>query len=223
MSTRAAFVLVLTAPFCISAQVASTMLSSPDCLFSFSQGPLKTPVQPCNGDVAGVAKNPQIQAVMALFGIPQSLVAFKSCPGGRFAVMPDSALSGYFVVQYPADAHANYVAPVTHELGHVFQIRIAGSLEALDSKVNSRKIELGADFLAGMAFNQKLSHLSNLEFETHLKLLGSYERKVDDHGNPDQRTQAFRIGFIRNEPYPELSLPQALDYFYQNHLSYIGR
>lgn len=182
-----------------------------------------TPVQPCERDAAGVGSNPKIKAVMALFGIPNDLLAFKSCPGGRFAAMPDSKRDGHFIVQYPADSHANYIAPVVHELGHVFQMRVAGSLEALDPKVNSRKIELGADFLAGLAFNQKLSDLSNQEFETNLKLLGSYERKVDDHGKPDHRTQAFRLGHTRDEPYPELSMVQSLEYFYQNQLAVIVR
>lgn len=223
LKNRTALLLAVAVPLCISAQSTGPAPSPPDCLFSFSQGPSKAPIQACEGDAAAVGSNPKIKAVMSLFGIPHNLVAFKSCPGGRFAAMPDRARVGHFIVQYPADSHANYIAPVAHELGHVFQMRIAGGLEALNTRVNSRKIELGADFLAGLAFNQKLSDMSNQEFEFNLKLLGSYEQKVDDHGKPDHRTQAFRIGHTRAEPYPELSIAESLDYFYQNHLSTIVR
>lgn len=223
MDTRTVLVLVVTTPLCIAAQGTGAALAPPDCLFSFSSGPSETPVQPCSGDTAAVGKNPEIQAVMALFGIPPSLVEFKSCPGARFAAMPDGKRKNHFIVQYPADSRSNYIAPISHELGHVFQMRIAGSLEALDSRANSLKIELGADFLAGLAFNKKLSKLNNLEFEANLKLIGSYEQKADNHGNPDQRTQAFRIGKVSQAPYPELSLAQSLDYFYQNHLPIISR
>lgn len=189
----------------------------PDCLYAFSQGDERVTVEPCGGDEFGIGADAHVVSVMRYFGIPPNVVSFRSCPGGRFAARPYEADSTRFVVTYPSSAKSDYLAAVVHELAHVVQIRRAGGLNALDPKANSRRIELGADFLAGLAFNGVLKHLKFGNFETSLNLIGSYTAaKADDHGLPGHRAQAFRLGAVRADPYPELNTGQALDYFYEN-------
>jgi hypothetical protein len=154
---------------------------------------------------------------MHYFAIPPNVVSFRSCPGGRFSATPHETDSSRFVITYPSSTKSDYLAAVVHELAHVVQIRTAGGLNALDPKANSRRVELGADFLAGLAFNGVLKHLKFGNFETSLNLIGSYKAaKSDDHGLPGHRAQAFRLGAVRAAPYTELTTGQALDYFYGN-------
>lgn len=130
--------------------------------------------------------------------------------------MPDSSDNKRFLVRYPSTVKSNYLAPIAHELAHVVQMRNAGSLAALEPQKNSRRIELGADFLAGLAFNASLKSLDSGDFETNLQLAGSYKVETDDHGTPEHRSQAFRRGSNRKEPYPELTIVESLTYWNQN-------
>jgi len=198
--------------------------SIPNCLFgTFTQGDEKTPIEPCGADAKGIGKDPSVLAVMQTFNIPANVVTFQACPGGRFSAMPAGSDSQRFLVRYPSTAKANYLAPIVHELAHVVQMRNAGSLAALMPTENSRRIELGADFLAGLAFNISLKHLNNGDFETNLQLAGSYKVEIDDHGWPEHRTQAFRRGSNRKEPYPELTILEALTYWNANDFPRIRR
>ncbi len=95
-------------------------------------------------------------------------------------------------------------------------MRNAGGLAALKPLENSRRIELGADFLAGLAFNISLKRLNSGDFETNLQLVGSYKVEASDHGAPEHRTQAFRLGSTRMEPYPQLTIIEAMDYWNAN-------
>ena len=190
----------------------------PDCLYAFSQGDEKVVVEPCGEDALGVGADEKIVSVMRYFDIPPRAISFRSCPGGRFSARPHGTDGQRFIITYPSSAKSDYLAAVVHELAHVVQIRAAGSLSALDAKTNSRRIELGADFLAGLAFNSVLKNLKFGNFESSLNLIGSYNAaKSDDHGLPGHRAQAFRLGAVRAAPYNELTAMQALDYFYGNH------
>jgi hypothetical protein len=101
--------------------------------------------------------------------------------------------------------------------------RDAVSLEALKPERNLRLIELGADFLTGLAFNQVLKRLDTIDFETNLKLIGTYQVTLDSHGTPEHRTQAFRLGAIRASPLNELTIHQALQYFTANDYARVTR
>jgi hypothetical protein len=199
------------------ASVLASGSSTPDCLYAFSQGDEQVAVAPCTADELGIGADSQVQAAMRFFGITASAVTFRSCPGGRFSARPHGADSTRFVVDYPSSAKSDYLAAVVHELAHIVQIRAAGGLKELDPKSNSRRIELGADFLAGLAFNGPLRRLNKGNFESSLNLIGSYTAtKSEDHGLPAHRAQAFRLGAVRADPYPELNTAQALEYFYGN-------
>jgi len=160
---------------------------------------------------------------MRTFEIPNGIVIFQSCPGGQFHTLPDSTNPNRIFVRYPSQVRRGFLAPIAHELAHVVQIRRAGSLMALDPVNNHRRIELGADFLAGLAFNISLPQLDGDDFETSLFLVGSYVPQINDHGTPDDRTIAFRMGRFRAPPYSDLPLLESLDYFYDNHLPTIRR
>ena len=198
--------------------------SVPNCLYgTFSQGDDKTAIGPCGADAKGIGTDPNVLAVMRTFNIPTDVIVFQACPGGRFSAMPDGNDVKRFLVRYPSTAKANYLAPIVHELAHVVQMRNAGSLAALKPKENSRRIELGADFLAGLAFNMSLKQMNSGDFETNLQLAGSYKIETDDHGTPEHRTQAFRLGSTRKEPYPELTILEAMAYWNANDYARIRR
>jgi hypothetical protein len=198
--------------------------SIPDCLYgTFTQGNENTPIGPCGADVKGIGADPNVLAVMQTFSIPTSAVVFQACPGGRFSVMPDGKDGKRFLVRYPSTTKSNYLSPIVHELAHVVQMRHAGGLAALKPKENSHRVELGADFLAGLAFNIALKQLNGDDFETNLQLAGSYKVATEDHGLPEHRMQAFRVGLTRYAPYPELTILEAMVYWNNNHYAQIRR
>ena len=204
--------------------LAAAADSIPKCLYgTFTQGDEKTPIAPCGADVKGIGMDPNVLAVMQTFNIPTNVVVFQACPGGRFSVMPDSTDSKRFLVRYPSTARGNYLAPIVHELAHVVQMRNAGGLDALNPRENSRRIELGADFLAGLAFKESLKHLNGVDFETNLQLAGSYNVEINDHGLPEHRTQAFRRGWIRKAPFQELTILESMTYWNNNEYARIRR
>jgi hypothetical protein len=189
----------------------------PRCLNgTFTQGDEKTPVAPCGVDTLGIGADTDVLAVMRAFDIPKGVVAFEACPGGRFSAMPGDGEGKRYLVRYPSHVKANYLSPVVHELAHVVQMRSAGGLAALNLKESTRRIELGADFLAGLAFNIALKRLNYSDFETNLQLAGSYNVVADDHGAPEDRAQAFRRGATRKDPYPELTIGEAMTYWNAN-------
>lgn len=198
--------------------------AAPDCLYAFSQGDEQVAVEPCGGDMIGIGADANVVSVLRYFAIPPNSVSFRSCPGGRFSARPHEVDGSRFVITYPSSTKSDYLAAIVHELAHVVQIRTAGGLNALDPKSNSRRVELGADFLAGLTFNSVLKHLKFGNFETSLNLIGSYNAtKADDHGLPGHRAQAFRLGAVRAAPYTELTTDQALDYFYANDYARLAR
>ncbi len=203
---------------CFAAQASDG--GPPRCLYATAVGTERLAVEPCGPDSLGVGANGNIRAVMRYFGLPQETVQFKSCPGGRFSAEESNGTAAY-VVTYPSDARSDFLAPVVHELAHVVQMKQAGGLLKLRAAADSRRIELGADFLAGLAFHAVLGQLKQGDFETNLRLIGSYTGGGNDHGCPEDRTQAFRVGATRAAPYPNLTYLQALEYFDGNHYAQI--
>lgn len=188
-----------------------------DCLYgTFLRGNDSNPVEPCGADFMHLEANSQIIEVMKIFNIPRNIVVFQSCPSDRFFVLEDQSDSTKFIIGYPKSPRENYLAPIVHELGHVVQIRDAGGIDRLRSSRSSHIIELGADFLAGLAFSVGLSHLGGGDFETNLSLMGSYVHENDDHGLPEHRTQAFRTGLTRAYPHPELTMEESLRFWEEN-------
>ena len=164
-----------------------------------------------------------MRQTMEALGIPFSVVTFKGCAGQPFSAAPVSngaGSGGHYAVTYPSDLNSSMnamVAPIVHELAHVAQMRGAAGLEGLRRKYESRRIELGADFVAGLVFTSVLKNADLKDFLLNLNLVGSYrQREVETHGTPDQRSGAFRLGAFRKYPYDELPISKSEQYFQEN-------
>jgi len=162
-----------------------------DCLFA-DDSPAPTG---CSTDPYQVAGQPMIISALGALGVNSNQIVFYGCSGGRFSTHMPGA--GSFVVSYPLSptyAFANYVGPLTHELGHVAQLREAGSMPALKGSLDSPHRELGADFITGFMFRRYMNNLNQAAFERSLDLLGNYSPDAS-HSRPEARTAAFRMGF----------------------------
>jgi hypothetical protein len=128
-----------------------------------------------------------------------------------------SAPTGGYVITYPPDVSNGFLGPVAHELAHIVQMEAAGGMDQLRERYESRRIELGADYLAGILFRRVLPEVSRNEFQNHVRLYGLYrEQAVRAHGTPTQRTSAFRIGVVGRNERPGITLSEASDYFQED-------
>jgi len=159
----------------------------------------------CVRDVLRVSDFDEVVATERMFGLPSDQITFIGCAAAPFLTYPASIDPPYRVkIYYPATANADlkkYVAPILHEIGHAYQYRQAGSIQKLLASLNNsnERIELGADFLAGLA--AKRLKMGPAEFETSFYLVGNYAIDPDSHGNPADRALAFRYGY--NAPQTE--------------------
>jgi hypothetical protein len=187
------------------------------------------PVELCEpGDPLGIADNQDIASAIRYLAIDPDDIRFNGCPRGEFAVGLDPLRAdgrGYLIM-YPVDVGDRFVAPVTHELAHVLQIQVAGSMSILQAQ-NSKRIELGADFITGIVFHALFesdirTDMRGLaaakrrrgEFANNIRLTGSYiEESGDAHGDPSDRSTAFRWGlnFRFREEVPDVRV--ASSYF----------
>lgn len=195
---RASFAIGLPiALCCASAVVAGGQEPDPpwNCLHALSVGRDGKPVVPCDpGDPFALSASPAVGAVMAYLGIPPGSVRFNGCKGAIFAAGTDPLHAGGYLVTYPLDAPDRILGPITHELAHVMQMRIAGARKPEGTDGRAR-IELGADFVAGIVFRAEAGRMQGNDFENDVQLAGRYREARDDaHGNPSQRGAAFRYG-----------------------------
>lgn len=167
---------------------------SSGCLYAVYVGADKAKVEPCTpGDPMNLANDKKVRAVIRAFGLDAVAIRFNGCKTARYSAAPDEGPRRY-VITYPSVGGESHIAPITHELAHVLQMEIAGSLQALQ-RSPSRKVELGADYLTGIVFIQHLSDIGYNEFQHNLSLIGQYvEMDATAHGTPAQRTAAFRFG-----------------------------
>lgn len=182
---------------------ADMLQLSHGCLYGVTVGHEETPVTPCDdADPLNIAKDPYIDKVMKLLSIKPGKVRFKGCKGLRFSATPDGmAKEGdrRYLITYPIEVAQSYIAPISHELAHVLQMEMAGGLDPLRKTFSSMRVELGADFLAGVIFSSSLQNININQFQHNLELMGLYvELEADAHGTPAQRTSAFRWGVHLN-------------------------
>jgi hypothetical protein len=153
----------------------------------------------CVKDVLGVSELDEVVAAERMFGLPSDQITFIGCAAAPFLTYPASTDPPFRVkIYYPVAPNSDlkkYVAPILHEIGHAFQYRQAGSTQKLLASLNNsiERIELGADFLAGLA--AKRLKMSPGEFETSFYLVGNYAYDPESHGNPTDRALAFRYGY----------------------------
>ena len=158
--------------------------------------PLSNAQSICQPDRLDIRHQPQmIQAARGL-DIDIETIRFQTCNSPSFnTAMVGSAVT----VNYPtAMPFGKIVGALTHELGHVYQLRRAGSTANLLGELgNSReRIELGADFLAGFVFRNFVSGATRADFQTSVALVGDYDDAAGPgHGTPEERVAAFRTGY----------------------------
>ena len=193
------------------------------CLYAFFVGDRPVRVLPCTGgDPLNVAKDGDVSSVMRALSISPGSVRFVGCNGVLFSTaeesMPGEVRPGKrYVITYPAAEDRRYLAPITHELAHVLQLEATGSLERLRATLESKRIELAADFLTGVVFSRVLGHVDSAEFQHNLSQTGLYrDSSLLAHGDPTQRTAAFRRGRFFNFDSVAMSFPRASQEFQDN-------
>jgi len=175
-----------------------------DCLHGSNQRDAEVDDEEPDCDVdPSPRRDPTIQRVIHELGLDSTKIVFQRCRNRGFSTSErriGDLISAY--VTYPdrdgRGYQTTYVAPLTHELGHVAQIQDAGGMGKLLQLLKLRNVELGADFLAGLALHRAHPSDSVLAYVTNLDLRGDYEIAVDDHGKPLDRTDAFRRGYFRD-------------------------
>lgn len=175
------------------------------CFFAVTQGVMKTPIAVCDRfDPSNLLQKNEIQLALKHLKLEDTKLALFGCPGAIFHVMQKpSSQKPDLQIFYPSDHGGDLITPILHELGHVYQIVNKQVSSGEVQNLNSKRLELGADNIAG-ALYWKLYPSRNLDsLATNTLLSGLY--KEDDfqaHGTPAQRDSAFRMGFVsaRNDP-----------------------
>jgi hypothetical protein len=172
----------------------------PHCLNSSStEKPFELSKHPeCTSDRANISNYREVKETEEMFGLKPAEITFIGCGAAPFSTsMVELDPPFHFQILYEAGddstSEDEYIAPILHELGHVYQFKKAGSPSKL-FELSTERLELGADFLAGFAAAH-LGFKNPSLFERTLSLVGSYEVKSDSHSTPEGRTQAFRYGF----------------------------
>jgi hypothetical protein len=193
------------------------------CLHSFAVGGRALQAVPCrDADPLGLAKNVDIAKVTRALNIRSELVRFRGCDDGLFStaeeqVSGSSQATTRYVITYPSGSRTDFLAPITHELAHVLQIEMAGGLKPLQDSLESKRIELGADFLTGIVFSFALKEAGLGEFQHNLSLMGLYrDSSSNAHGSPTERTSAFRRGVFFDFANVGMNFPRASQYFQAN-------
>jgi hypothetical protein len=186
----------------------------PDCLnvaptgesFKLSEHP------ECRNDQIRLSGNVKVQRAEEMLKLSPDEIVFIGCAAAPFNTRMVSMHPPFrIVIVYPVEhdsALLDYVPPILHELGHAYQLKRAGSmqklLESLDPAIE--RIELGADFLAGLSAH-RLGINPGL-FERNHFLVGSYKpNQTDSHGRPEDRSSAFRYGYYYSSTDSLVDLP----------------
>jgi len=201
--------------------IAGSGNNFPDCLHSDTPTGTLSGDPGCHRDTLGLSGDPTVQRAVDLLALHAEKIVFAECSNFPFTTrMPKTSTPYQFEIDYPAIPKPELqkrVPPILHELGHVYQLRLAGSpagaFEAHDNSIE--KIELGADFLAGL-IAQKLDIDPGL-FGRNLFLAGNY--RENDHGRAEDRSAAFLNGY--NYPLSKTTLDKAYQDFLDNRYSQI--
>jgi len=157
---------------------------------------LKDHPDKCFRDELNFSNVTDLQNAENLFGISASEIKFVGCDIAPFYARVDRTeprLHFEIVYNSTLDRSAATIA-ILHEIGHVYQLKRAGSQDGLLSSANQdlERVELGADYLSGLAIGRL--HLSEKNFEVGLALVGSYEVHSGPHGFPHERSASFNYG-----------------------------
>ena len=161
----------------------------------------------CVADRYQFGSDTTVQSAARAVGVEPEQIVFLGCESRSFGIVTTQGRSRPYSyrIHYPVagsaapdSVRARYLAPVVHEIGHVLQLEASGGIQALMASLqnSSDRVELGADFVAGILFRRLMGHLDRQEFIQSLDLVGDYRSgALDSHGSPEARTAAFRLGF----------------------------
>lgn len=158
---------------------------------------------PCQDDPYKIKDEKYVRLASNALGLDLNNIAFIGCLNGKFSSTEGvSKPSGErtYTIRYPiyeeiAAPHEGYIAPITHELSHIYQFKRSGSMAAAIKECRL-KLELGADVLAGFLFKTALDEGNINLFNHNLKLIGDFDPSIRDaHGRPHDRSIAFRFGY----------------------------
>jgi hypothetical protein len=188
------FALVL---FFASLGLAPAAEKSAICLYGANENDLEQ--EGCVSDPLKLSEQPEIKMAIKGFSLENVQINFKGCKRTSLHVSPKILDATHFryEISYPIleQSKARYIAPIFHEIAHIFQLEKIGNYNALIDKYSSRRIELEADFLAGVLLANFQKNLNQDEFLLSLQVLGKYrEADTDAHGTPEQRSSAFLMG-----------------------------
>lgn len=176
------------------------------------------PVLPCApSDTESIGQHRVILKAASALDINIEDITFSGCPGGDYSTAEDRRSGSLkYVITYPSGNDLAEIGPFIHELAHVYQLKTTGGMRRLDH-LAPRKIELAADFVAGLVFKSALDEVSPSDYETGLALMGLYfEDAPDPHGSPEDRTAAFRMGYYFKYTKEVPSIDAAHQYFHED-------
>ena len=150
----------------------------------------------CFRDQLDFSNSAAVQNTEKLFGLSTGEIGFVGCDIAPFSTRIDrSEPELHFQILYNSalDRSASTIA-ILHELGHIYQLKQAGSHEGLLSSVHQdlERVELGADYLSGLAIARL--HMNEKDFDVGLALVGSYVIHSAPHGLPHERSASFNYG-----------------------------
>jgi hypothetical protein len=150
----------------------------------------------CFKDQLGFGNVAAIQNAEKLLGLSGREIGFVGCDVAPFSTRIDrSEPELHFEILYNStlERSASTIA-ILHELGHVYQLKRAGSQAGLLSSAHQdlERVELGADYLSGFAIARL--RMNEKDFEVGLALVGSYAIHSSPHGLPHERSSSFNYG-----------------------------
>jgi hypothetical protein len=177
--------------------------SLPDCLNSSgSVASSSASANTCTTDPQHLLSDARIRETLAMIGATERDVQFLGCVGEKFrTVRTGTRATLKLHVYYPdrALSKAQFIGPMMHELGHVFQFQQAEADNhgAPSQNVSVERVELGADFLAGLVAGRL--DLDPKVFIINSEIEGTYNLSRDSHGRPEDRANSFRLGYFYND------------------------
>ena len=197
--------------------VAADNSQAEACFYAVTVGATHVDPLCSDGDRRNLASNKSVQSAIKAFDLGSVKLRFEGCAAALFHVTPDGADGTHaYIVYYPSNTEDSALtAPTIHELGHVLQMEMnGGSSLALRAKYDSKRIELGADYLVGVLFARVLTDAKLNAFEQNLLLPGQYmDPPSTAHGTPAQRDAAFRNGVFGNASKSSADYRSLSDYF----------
>ena len=205
----------------VVASASASFAQSASEQFLFAKSAAGKDAAGCSSDPLGFAGDAAIRNAIQQLGLTGAAIEFVGCTTGEFQTssppgIDDSDLR--FRIYYPVAGdlkRADYIAPLSHELGHAFQVRQAGSMARLKQSFESRQIELGADYLAGLIASRS-GGMKLAQFQANVNLVGRYRESSDAHGTPVQRSYAFRYGFFFDRNQAGRTLDEAYTKFHDD-------